>query len=186
ERGTRRLVGVAAQGMTACPCAQGLVAASSRARLLEEGYGDEEIDRILEAVPVATHNQRGLGTLYIGATEHGALEIEARTLLGIVENSMSSEIYELMKRVDEAAVVEKAHRRPRFVEDCVREMIQGVLAQLDLPDDAFVSARQENLETIHQHNVAAERHGTLGELRREVAGLEIPARHTTLRDWLDG
>ena len=26
ERGTRRLVGVAAQGMTACPCAQGLVA----------------------------------------------------------------------------------------------------------------------------------------------------------------
>ena len=26
---------------------------------------------------------------------------------------MSSEIYELMKRSDEAAVVEKAHRRPR-------------------------------------------------------------------------
>jgi GTP cyclohydrolase I/GTP cyclohydrolase-4 len=187
ERGTRRLVGVAAQGMTACPCAQELVAASSRARLLEEGYGEEEIDRILEAVPVATHNQRGLGTLYIGATEHGALEIEARTLLEIVENSMSSEIYELMKRVDEAAVVEKAHRRPRFVEDCVREMIQGVLVELDqLPDDAFVSARQENLETIHQHNVAAERHGTLGELRREAAGREIPGRHTALRDWLDG
>ncbi|HEX4035895.1 MAG TPA: GTP cyclohydrolase MptA [Solirubrobacteraceae bacterium] len=187
ERGTRRLVGVAAQGMTACPCAQGLVAASSRARLLEEGYGDEEIDRILEAVPVATHNQRGLGTLYVGATEHGALEIEARTLLEIVENSMSSEIYELMKRVDEAAVVEKAHRRPRFVEDCVREMIHGILVQLDqLPDEAFVSARQENLETIHQHNVAAERHGTLGELRREAAGLEAPTRHTSLRDWLDG
>ena len=40
---------------------------------------------------------------------------------------MSSEIYELMKRADERAVVEKAHRRPRFVEDCVREMIRGVL-----------------------------------------------------------
>ena len=77
------------------------------------------------------------------------------TLLEIVEDSMSSEIYELMKRVDEAAVVEKAHRRPRFVEDCVREMIGGVLERLpDLPDDTFVSARQENLETIHQHNVA--------------------------------
>ena len=186
ERGTRRLVGVAAQGMTACPCAQELVSASSRVRLAEEGYGEEEIERILDAVPVATHNQRGLGTLYVGVNEHGTLEIEARTLLEIVENSMSSEIYELMKRVDEAAVVEKAHRRPRFVEDCVREMIQGVLDTLDrLPDDAFVSARQENLETIHQHNVAAERHGTLGELRREVAGIEAPARHTTLRDWLD-
>jgi GTP cyclohydrolase IV len=184
-RGTRRLVGVAAQGMTACPCAQQLVSAASRARLLDEGFSESEIERIFEAVPVATHNQRGLGTLYIGATESGALEIDARTLLGIVENSMSSEIYELMKRADEAAVVEKAHRRPRFVEDCVREMIHGVVATLPgLPDEAFVSARQENLETIHQHNVAAERHGTLGEVRGELAGEHVQ-RHTTLRDWLD-
>jgi GTP cyclohydrolase IV len=184
-RGTRRLVGVAAQGMTACPCAQQLVSAAARARLLDEGFSESEIERIFEAVPVATHNQRGLGTLYIGATESGALEIDARTLLGIVENSMSSEIYELMKRADEAAVVEKAHRRPRFVEDCVREMIHGVVATLPgLPDEAFVSARQENLETIHQHNVAAERHGTLGEVRGELAGEHVQ-RHTTLRDWLD-
>jgi GTP cyclohydrolase IV len=186
ERGTRRLVGVAANGMTACPCAQQLVSAAARTRLLDDGFSDSEIDRIFEAVPVATHNQRGLGTLYIGATESGELEIDARTLLEIVENSMSSEIYELMKRVDEVAVVEKAHRRPRFVEDCVREMIHGVIAALPaLPDDAFVSARQENLETIHQHNVAAERHGTLGELREELASGEPTRRHTTLRDWLD-
>jgi GTP cyclohydrolase I/GTP cyclohydrolase-4 len=73
---------------------------------------------------------------------------------------MSSEIYELMKRSDEGAVVEKAHRRPRFVEDCVREMIAASIEKLgDLRDDAFVSARQENLETIHQHNVVAERFG---------------------------
>jgi GTP cyclohydrolase I/GTP cyclohydrolase-4 len=187
ERGTRRVVGVAAQGMTACPCAQELVAASARARLLEQGFGESEIERILEAVPVATHNQRGLGTLQIGATESGALEIDARTLLTIVEQSMSSEIYELMKRADEAAVVEKAHRRPRFVEDCVREMIGGVVRTLpELPDEAFVSARQENLETIHQHNVAAERHGTLGELRGELETGVTPQRHTTLREWLDG
>ena len=81
---------------------------------------------------------------------------------------MSSEIYELMKRSDEGAVVEKAHRRPRFVEDCVREMIRGVVEQLDfLSDQHFVSARQENLETIHQHNVQAERFGLH---RRAAAG----------------
>ena len=68
-----------------------------------------------------------------------------------------------------------------------REMIHGVVVTLpELPDEAFVSARQENLETIHQHNVAAERHGTLSELRGELAGGEPAARHTTLREWLDG
>jgi GTP cyclohydrolase I/GTP cyclohydrolase-4 len=66
-------------------------------------------------------------------------------------------------------------------------MIDGVLSGLPrLPDTTFVSARQENLETIHQHNVAAERYGTLAELRREVATAELPPRHTTLRDWLNG
>jgi GTP cyclohydrolase-4 len=91
-----------------------------------------------------------------------------------------------MKRSDEAAVVEKAHRRPRFVEDCVREMIRGVVDTFgQLPDGAFVSARQENLETIHQHNVVAERFGTLGEIRAELATGEPAVDHTTRRAWLD-
>jgi len=107
-------------------------------------------------------------------------------LLAIVEDSMSSEIYELMKRSDEVAVVERAARRPRFVEDCVREAIRGVIARFgDVGDDAFVSARQENLETIHQHNVVAERFGLLGELRQEMASGEHLAHHTSVREWLD-
>ena len=99
---------------------------------------------------------------------------------------MSSEIYELMKRSDEGAVVEKAHRRPRFVEDCVREMIGGVIEHLpELCGAHFVLARQENLETIHQHNVVAERFGLLGELRHELETGEYPVRPTSMRDWLD-
>ena len=186
ELGTRRLIGVTAQGMTACPCAQELVAIRARERLDDDGFASEEIDRILEAVPVATHNQRGLGTLHIGCTELCEDEIEAATLLEIVEGAMSSEIYELMKRSDEVSVVEKAHRRPRFVEDCVREMVRGVIERFaSLDDRAFVSARQVNLETIHQHNVVAERFGTLGEVRRELkAGVPAPV-HTSQRAWLD-
>jgi GTP cyclohydrolase I/GTP cyclohydrolase-4 len=186
KNGTRRVTGVAAQGMTACPCAQQLVAGRARERLGDEGFSDEEIGRILDAVPVATHNQRGLGTLHVGCPEDCATEMEATTLLDIVEDAMSSEIYELMKRSDEGAVVEKAHRRPRFVEDCVREMIRGVVEHLDhLGDGHFVSARQENLETIHQHNVVAERFGLLGELRGEIASGEHLAHHTSMREWLD-
>ena len=186
ELGTRRLVGVTAQGITACPCAQEIVATSARERLEGQGFDGDQIEQILDAVPVATHNQRGLGTLHIGCTELCDDEIEASTLLEIVEHSMSSEIYELMKRSDEAHVVEKAHRRPRFVEDCVREMIRGVIKGFpDLDDRAFVSARQVNLETIHQHNVVAERFGTLGEVRRELESGVPTANQTSLSAWLN-
>jgi len=184
--GTRRLIGVTAQGITACPCAQELVAVAARERLEAQGFEAVEIDQILDAVPVATHNQRGLGTLHIGCTELCDDEIEATTLLEIVEHSMSSEIYELMKRTDEARVVEKAHRRPRFVEDCVREMIRGVIERFpQLDDRVFVSARQVNLETIHQHDVVAERFGTLGEIRREIETGDTSRPHTSWQAWLD-
>ncbi len=187
EAGTRRLVGVRAQGMTACPCAQKLVEGRSRERLQADGFSDDEIARIFNAVPVATHNQRGLGTLHIGCPEDCDTDIAAEALLAIVEDSMSSEIYELMKRSDEGAVVEKAHRRPRFVEDCVREMVRGVVEGFpELTDRHFVSARQENLETIHQHNVTAERFGLLGEMRTELDTGEHSPHHLSMREWIDG
>jgi GTP cyclohydrolase I/GTP cyclohydrolase-4 len=187
EAGTRRLIGVRVQGLTACPCAQTIIQASSHERLRADGFTEDEIERIFEAVPVATHNQRGLATLHIGCPETCDTDIDAEWLVRIAEDSMSSEIYELMKRSDEAAVVEKAHRRPRFVEDCVREMVRGVVEELPiLTDQHFVSARQENLETIHQHNVQAERFGLLGEIRREIATGDQTPNHLSLREWLDG
>jgi GTP cyclohydrolase I/GTP cyclohydrolase-4 len=184
--GTRRLIGVQAQGMTACPCAQEMVSESARERLREDGFTDDEIARVLRAVPVATHNQRGIGTLHIGCPEDCTESLDAEVLLEIVEASMSSEIYELMKRPDELHVVEKAHRHPRFVEDCVREMVRMAMERFSaLGDGAFVSARQENLETIHKHNVVAERHGLMGELRREIDGGERGGHHVSMREWLE-
>ncbi len=185
--GTRRAVGVEAQGMTACPCAQELIADRARVRLADDGFSDEEIARILGHVPVATHNQRGVGTLWIGDPDPHGDRVDARDLLEIVEESMSSETYELMKRSDEVEVVEKAHRRPRFVEDCVREMVRmGVERFASLGEGAFLASRQVNLETIHDHEVAAERHGLIGELQAELRGEPGLARHVALRDWLEG
>jgi GTP cyclohydrolase IV len=186
ERGMRRLVGVEAQGMTACPCAQELVIDSSRGRLAQQGFTDDEIERVFDAVPVATHNQRGIGTLSVGCPEGCDLDLGAETLLRIVEDSMSSEIFELMKRADERSVVEKAHARPRFVEDCVREMVRGLIAAYpELDENAFVLARQENLETIHQHSVVAERYGLVSEIREELDSGRHSRRHVTLREWLE-
>ena len=186
-RGTRRLVGVEAQGMTACPCAQEMTAERARERLEDDGFTSDEVDRVLERVPVATHNQRGIGTLYVGCPEGCEEPVEAQTLLRIVESAMSSEIYELLKRADEVEVVDKAHRRPRFVEDCVREMVRmGVEAFGHVQGDAFLMARQENLETIHKHNVVAERHGLLRDLVREIDTGEPVGRDVTMREWLEG
>jgi GTP cyclohydrolase IV len=186
ERGTRTLTGVEAQGMTACPCAQELVSGRSRERLAAEGFTHDEIDHVLKAVPVATHNQRGIGSLHLGRPEGVELDVDARDLLHIVEQSMSSEIYELMKRSDEVAVVEKAHLNPRFVEDCVREMVRGVAeAYPRLREGGFVLARQENLETIHRHSVFAERSGLLTEILAEVQSGEHSPHHMTEREWLE-
>jgi GTP cyclohydrolase I/GTP cyclohydrolase-4 len=178
---SRRVVGVEATGINACPCAQGMVRERAAERLGEAGFDDVDVERILELVPLATHNQRGLGTLYLG-TE---LRLDAQDLVGLVERSMSSPIYELLKRPDELFVVEHAHLAPRFVEDSVRLMVRDALAEVEgLADEDFVLARQRNFETIHNHEVLAERFGTVGELRAELATGEHSARHAELRDWL--
>jgi GTP cyclohydrolase-4 len=181
QSGTRRVVGVEATGINACPCAQGLVRGHAAERLLDAGFADEDVGRILELVPLATHNQRGRGTLYVG-TER---DLDAQELVRIVEHSMSAPVYELLKRPDELFVVEHAHLRPRFVEDSVRLAIKGALDTFpDLEDGDFLFSRQVNLETIHDHDVLAERWGTVGELRRELAGRGHGDPQTTLADWL--
>jgi GTP cyclohydrolase I/GTP cyclohydrolase-4 len=177
---TRRVVGVEATGINACPCAQGLVRERAAERLAEAGFADLDVERILELVPLATHNQRGRGTLYVGTAQ----QLNAETLIDLVEQSMSSPIYELLKRPDELFVVEHAHLQPRFVEDSVRHALAGTLDRFpDLGPDDFLLSRQVNFETIHNHEVIAERFGTVGALRGELDGA-AGAPHTTLADWL--
>jgi GTP cyclohydrolase-4 len=180
---TRQVVGVEVNGLTACPCAQDLVRGRSRELLREEGFTDAECDRILRVVPGASHNQRGRGTLLVGADGR----VHAEYLVDVVERSMSSEIYELLKRPDELHVVEQAHRNPRFVEDAVRAALRVLVDELDdLPGDTFLLSRQENFEGIHEHNAFAERYGTLDEIRPEFGDGPYAGHHTSLEEWLFG
>jgi len=179
---SRRMVGVEVRGLNACPCAQGLVRERARDRLTEAGYDDGQIEEIFSLLPAATHNQRAEATLLVGTRR----EIDARDLIAIAENSMSAPVFELLKRPDELHVVEHAHLHPRFVEDSVRLMIAGTLDRYDdLSDGCFVQARQINFETIHNHDVLAERHGIVSELRREMAGERVEGEHTTATAWLE-
>jgi GTP cyclohydrolase I/GTP cyclohydrolase-4 len=178
-RGARQVVGVEATGINACPCAQGLVRDAAAVRLGDAGFETDDVERILRLVPLATHNQRGRGTLLVGTDT----KVNAEHLVDIVERSMSSPVYELLKRPDELFVVEHAHLQPRFVEDSVRFALKAALERYPLADGDFLFARQVNLETIHRHDVVAERTGTAGELRRELAGSPASA-HTELSEWL--
>jgi MptA/FolE2 family GTP cyclohydrolase len=177
----RRVIGVEATGINACPCAQGLVRGRASERLLDAGFDENDVERILEIVPLATHNQRGRGTLYVGTGQ----QLNAEHLVDIVEASMSAPVYALLKRPDELFVVEHAHLQPRFVEDSVRVALATTLDRYPaLGDDDFLYSRQLNFETIHDHDVVAERYGTVGELRRELDRGTRPRVHTTLEEWL--
>jgi len=168
----RKLVGAEVLGMTACPCAQEIMWDRARKELLNIGVSDVMVSQFLSKVPMATHNQRGRGTISIEV--YDGYDVSLEKLIEIIENSMSSKIFELLKRSDEASVVDTAHRNPKFVEDCVRAMAHLVVKNFShLPDDSLISIKQINEESIHQHNACAERCATLGELRTELADAKI-------------
>jgi GTP cyclohydrolase-4 len=184
-QGTRRIVGVEAEGMTACPCAQLMVREHSLRELIDAGFSEADASRALDALPVATHNQRGRGGVYLGAELPYADEIRAEDLVEVVESSMSSETYDLLKRPDEFFVVNKAHHNPKFVEDVVRGILARVLdVYADFPDGTYVSATQINYESIHKHDAFAEAFGLLGEFRRELREGTHVDRKTDLATWL--
>ena len=142
-----------------------------------------DVEKILELVPIATHNQRGRGTLFVGTEQ----DLDAETLVDVVERSMSAPIHDLLKRPDELFVVEHAHLQPRFVEDSVRHALRDALETLpQLENDDFLLSKQVNYETIHTHDVVAERFGTVGELRGELESGQASPRQTTLAAWLSG
>ncbi len=167
ELDVRKLVGAEVLGITACPCAQEIMRDKAKKELKALGVKNEVIREFLNRVPMPTHNQRGRGIISIEVHDSNFVSIDR--IINIIENSMSSQMFELLKRSDEAAIVELAHKNPKFVEDCVRTMAQKIVNEFsELPDDSIITVKQINEESIHRHNAFAERKSTLGELRQEI------------------
>ena len=161
----RKMVGAQVVGMTVCPCAQESVEQESKEKLLE--FLDEETtQKVLEAVTFASHNQRGMGTIFLEVSENQNVNVD--DLITIIQNSMSSPVCEILKRPDENKIVTQAHNNPVFVEDCVRNMVLGILEKYpNLPDNSMVTIKQVNEESIHQHNAYAEKVASTGQLKQE-------------------
>jgi len=142
----RKSIGAEVVGMTVCPCAQESVKEADKRKLLE--FLDEETtEKVLNTVTFASHNQRGVGTILIEVPENQ--KVNADKIIEIIEQSMSSPVCGLLKRPDENATVMNAHKKPVFVEDCVRNMVEKIIDEFAyLPDDTVITISQLNKESI--------------------------------------
>ncbi|MCG1004031.1 MULTISPECIES: GTP cyclohydrolase MptA [Halobacterium] len=163
---TREEIGARVVGMTVCPCSQQMMSQHAREKLADLGVGEDSVREFLQEVPQAGHSQRGHATLTVETS--GDPDVDLMELVEVARDSMSARIYNLAKRPDEDHMTYAAHANAKFVEDCVRSMAEGVVAEFDFDDDAVVTMKQSNDESIHQHNAHAERIAEFGTLAEEV------------------
>lgn len=162
-----RMVGAKVVGFTTCPCTQGLLKALSEEKLRESGWKENDIKKIMASIPIATHSQRTKGRVLIEVPVGHSVNVE--DLVDIVEDSMSERTYAVLKRPAEASVVERGHTRARFGEDVVREILWALAERYpNFPDEVRVFAQAYSEESVHKHDIIAERTATLGEIRSEI------------------
>ena len=156
---SRRWVGAEAVGMTACPCAMEVARG-----LLEAEYPLLK-DPSLATLPILTHNQRNRTRIVLELD--GPAEVEADTIIEVIEAAQSSPTYAILKRGEEARVVLDAHRRPKFVEDVLRDALLALPARFPrLPDTTVAAVDTRSEESIHKYDVTASHRASFGELRR--------------------
>ncbi|TSD09649.1 GTP cyclohydrolase I FolE2 [Haloglomus irregulare] len=166
--GTHEEIGTTVTGMTVCPCSQGMSEARARETLEGLRVDDDVIDEFLEEVPQPGHSQRGHATLSVRSA--GSPDVDLEDLIDVARDSMSARIYNMAKRPDEDHMTYESHSNAKFVEDCVRSLAEGTVERFDLPDDAIVTMKQSNDESIHQHNAHAERVAEFSSLKEELRG----------------
>ncbi|MHA1264718.1 MAG: GTP cyclohydrolase MptA [Candidatus Helarchaeota archaeon] len=167
---TRMFLGASAEGMTTCPCAKELMLSYAKEMLMERSdyfkLTPEQIERLLNIIPIASHSQRSKGTLCIELSRDR--EVDLLTITELIESSMSGIVQDVLKRPDEGKLVRLAHLNPLFVEDSLRVMAEKVVETFThLQPTNQVFLRVENMESVHVYNACAEKTSTLGGLQRE-------------------
>lgn len=117
------IVGVEVPVTTVCPCSKEI-----------SEYG--------------AHNQRGIVRVQLRFKKLFWIE----EIIEVVESSVSSEIYSLLKRPDEKFVTERAYENPMFVEDVVRMALSRLVEKNNFP---WYRIEAENFESIHNHSAYA-------------------------------
>ncbi|MEN2999762.1 MAG: GTP cyclohydrolase I FolE2 [Acidilobaceae archaeon] len=119
-------------GMTVCP---------SALEYAQAAFGES-----------VSHMQRvNLRARVVTGGEQVRVEKLARALFA----SLSAPSISLLKRAEEAKLVREAFRRPKLLEDVVREAAKNVVEEAKLRGDALIEVEAESYESIHPHNLYA-------------------------------
>jgi len=94
------------------------------------------------------HNQRSHVTVHAVLTDDTAMD----SIIRLVEDEASCELWGLLKRPDEKYVTERAYDNPKFVEDLVRDVAARLNAE---PGVQRYRVEAENFESIHNHSAYA-------------------------------
>jgi len=94
------------------------------------------------------HSQRAV--IRVTAQFDGMLWLE--DVISMAQNSASSPVHALLKRVDEKHVTEQAFANPTFVEDVVRNVAEKLKGHSLIH---WFKAEVESFESIHNHNAYA-------------------------------
>ncbi|RQW79365.1 MAG: GTP cyclohydrolase I FolE2, partial [Methanothrix sp.] len=90
----RKTVGAEVLGTTACPCAQEIMKDRVRQELAKLGIAKDAAADFAERMPIATHNQRGRGSISIEVRDRRCVSIDR--IIRIIEESMSAKVYGLL------------------------------------------------------------------------------------------
>ena len=101
-----------------------------------------------EVSAYGAHNQRSHITISVEADA----PISVDEIVRMAEDQASSELYGVLKRVDEKFVTERAYDNPKFVEDLVRDIAAAL--NRDNRIRAY-TLEAENFESIHNHTAYA-------------------------------
>ncbi len=93
-------------------------------------------------------------------TKRGEVQLQTRfkkfiwieDMVELVESCASTEVYSVLKRVDEKHVTERGFTNPKFVEDVVRDIATKLKKDSNI---TWFSVSAENFESIHNHSAYA-------------------------------
>lgn len=150
----KRSLGVTVYGLTACPCAQRVVKA-----ILEDSG-----ETLKEEWMAATHMQRTLASADLWLVDGETFDL--LELAEFAKAGLSSPVYDLLKRPDEAHLVMSVFRNTLFAEDAARLVASKIAKGASTLDPRTkLRVRIMSIESVHSHDFLAEIVSTLGDLR---------------------